>query len=183
MKKSIFKIATLILLVGFTTNTFAQTSAEITNASASARLIKAMTLEEDTKLDFGTIVIDGTAGSVTIGTDSDVIAPIGYANVVKSSYGDPSSRGKFSVTGTKNSTYVVSLPESITVTEITGAETMTIDNLTLRFDLDIANSSNNIGTLQTDHKDSFYVGGTLNISGTQEPGRYQGDYTVSVDYN
>lgn len=180
MKKSIFTIATIILLVGFTTNTFAQTSATVTGTTAGAKLIKPMTLTQISPLHFGTInVLTGAGGTVTLPSNST--DRVFSAGVAVSSVAPIATNAAYSVTGTKNVTYSLTLPTTITVTETLTTATMTISALTARFN--DAGADAVTSTLSATGTDSFTVGGTLTVGASQTGGVYAGTFNVTVDYN
>jgi hypothetical protein len=181
MKKSLFTFATILLLAGFTTNTFAQTSATVTGTSAGAKLIKPLTLTQTSPLHFGTInVLTGAGGTVKLPSNSTT--RVFSAGVSESTVAPNATNAAYNVTGTKNVTYALGLPESITVTEtITGSATMTIDSLTARFNG--AGTDAVTSTLSATGTDSFTVGGTLTIAPSQEGGIYAGTFNVTIDYN
>lgn len=185
MKKSNFTIATLILLVGFTTNTFAQdTRAEVLGTAAGAKLVKPMTLTEASPLHFGVINITAAAVGGTVILPSNSTTRSFTGGLIGSPVGPEATNAAYTVTGTKNSTYALSLPLTITVTGTDGEGTLTISNLKARFtningeDVDKVTSK-----LNASGEDSFKVGGTLTIPADKSPGIFAGSFDVSVDYN
>jgi hypothetical protein len=181
MKKSLFTFATILLLAGITTNTFAQTSATVNGTTAGAKLIKPLTLTQTSPLHFGTInVLTGAGGTVTLPSNSTT--RVFSAGVSASTVAPLATNAAYDVTGTKNVTYALTLPSNITVTEtITGSATMTIDSLTARFNG--ASGDAITSTLSATGTDSFTVGGTLTIAPGQEGGIYAGTFNVTIDYN
>ena len=171
----------ILLLAGFTTNTFAQTSATVTGTAAGAKLIKPLTLTQTSALHFGTInVLTGTGGTVTLPSNSTT--RVFSAGVSESTVAPLATNAAYDVTGTKNVTYALTLPSNITVTEtITGSATMTIDSLKARFNGASADAVTS--TLSATGTDSFTVGGTLTIAPSQEGGIYAGTFNVTIDYN
>jgi len=181
MKKSIFTFATILLIVGFTTNTFAQTSATVTGTAAGAKLIKPLTLTQTSPLHFGTInVLTGLGGTVTLPSNSTTREF--SAGVAESKVAPLATNAAYNVAGTKNVTYALSLPTSIIVTEtIDGTATMTINDLKARFNG--AEEDAVISKLSASGTDNFTVGGTLTIAPGQEGGVYAGAFNVTIDYN
>jgi len=80
----------------------------------------------------------------------------------------------FSVTGTPNANFAITLPASA-VTITNGVDTMTVDTWT----------TDAVGqqTLSASGTALFQVGGTLHIPAFAPLGAYAGSFTVSVDYN
>ena len=78
----------------------------------------------------------------------------------------------FSVTGEGSQTYAITLPSSATLTS--GGNTMTVDTFT--------HDAGGSPTL-SGGSDSFNVGATLQVGGSQAAGVYSGTYAVTVNYN
>jgi hypothetical protein len=80
--------------------------------------------------------------------------------------------GVFRVDGSPNRAIVVLLPNTITISN--GVETMKIDSIT-------DNRPRN-GKPRMDTNGVYYlnIGGTLNVNARQMPGKYTGDFTVTV---
>jgi hypothetical protein len=92
---------------------------------------------------------------------------------------------RFDLTGTVGDTYSITLPSSISVSVETGTgdKNMEIDALVIK--VDGAAETSNFSGIHTlaGGASHFLLGGTLNISETQEIGVYSGTYDVTVDYN
>ena len=142
-------------------------------ATATVEVLEALTLDNVDGLDFGTIVVDtGTpgGGTVTIGGSQGSTATCS-GQVICSGTSAPAS---FDVTGAAGQTVEINLPadnsvaldngngETITVTEFIAAQTVDLDATT--------------GDAR------FYVGGTIAIAGTESPGVYSANFSVSVNY-
>jgi hypothetical protein len=181
MKKKLLSLAAILAIGFFTSNVEAQTSSKVAATAAGAKLIQPMTLTEISPLHFGTInVLTGTGGTVLLpssnltrvfstGVASGVVAPL-------------PTNAAYDVTGTKNVTYALTLPSTITVVEsLTPTQTMTISLLKARFSG--AGEDAITSTLDGDGKDSFTLGGTLTVASAQMPGIYAATFAVSVDYN
>jgi len=181
MKKSIILFAAIAMIAGFSTKANAQTSATITGTTAGAKLIVPMAIFQDAPLHFGTInVLTGTAGTVVLPSNSTTRSFTG--GVAASSVAPLATNAAYHVTGTKNTTYALTLPSTITVTEtIGGTETMTISSLTARFNG--AGADAVTSTLSSTGTDNFTIGGTLTVAEDQEGGVYAGTFNVTVDYN
>ena len=181
MKKNLLSLTAILALGFFTCNVEAQTSAKVTGTAASAKLIKPMTLVETSPLHFGTINVLTFAGG-TVVLPSNSIARVFSAGVASGIVAPQPTNAAYNVTGTKNVTYALFLPSTITVTEsIDATETMTISDLKARFNG--KNVDAVVSTLSATGTDSFTVGGTLAVKAGQGTGIYAGSFDVSVDYN
>ena len=180
MKKNLLTLATILTVGFFTNNAMAQTKAEVIGTTAGAKLIKPMTLVQDSPLHFGTInVLTGVGGDVVLPSNS--IARVFDAGNASGIVAPAPTNAAYSVTGTKSTTYALNLPGTITVTDAVSAETMTISALKARFNGKSADAVTS--TLSADGDDSFTVGGTLTVGAGQATGTYAGTFNVSVDYN
>ena len=180
MKKSLLIFAALLIMAGFTTSVIGQTSATVTGTSAGVQLIVPMAISQDSPLHFGTVnLLAGAAGTVVLPSNSTVRTFTG--GVVASSVVPTPTNAAYHVTGTKNVTYALTLPVSITVTETGSAATMIINNLKARFNGKASDAVTS--TLSATGTDSFTVGGTLTVAASQVGGIYLGTFNVTVDYN
>ena len=78
--------------------------------------------------------------------------------------------GQFSVTGEPNQTVTVTLPSTVTLTS--GANTMTVSNLT----------SSPTPTFNASGQLTLSVGGDLALAANQKSGVYTGSYVITVNY-
>ncbi|SDX15837.1 DUF4402 domain-containing protein [Flavobacterium degerlachei] len=181
MKKNLLTLATILTIGFFTNNAMAQTSAEVSTTTAGAKLIKPMTLVQDSPLHFGTInVLAGAGGTVVMNSDSNSRT---FSSGVASGIVAPApTNAAYTVTGTKNVTYALTLPTTIVVAEtLVPANTMTISALKARFNGESVDAVTS--TLSATGTDSFTVGGTLTVAASQNAGIYAATFKVSVDYN
>jgi len=132
-------------------------------ANAKARIAGAISISETTQLNFGGIV-GGTAGTVAVPATGGAAT---FTSVTAADSG--ATRAVFAITGDTGLTYTVTYPTSFTV------GTMTVDTITT--------SSASGTTTLTGGSDTFYIGGTLHVAGTEANGAYTGTYAVSVAYN
>ena len=181
MKTNLLSLAAILSIGFFTSNLEAQTSATVGATTAGAKLIKPMTLSETSPLHFGTInVLTGDGGTVQLPSSS--ITRVFSTGVASGVVNPQPTNAAYGVTGTKNVTYALVLPSTITVTESIGStETMTISDLKARFSGALGDAITS--TLSATGTDSFKVGGTLTVASAQMPGIYAGTFAVSVDYN
>lgn len=135
-------------------------------ASATAKILRPLTLEAKQNLDFGTIVLSGTAftnqavsisqaGVVTCGTTPGLMTCIGSPQPAI-----------YKLTGTNNAIVKITCP----------AFTMGTLNFTPIFPatVDLGSSGNN-GT-------NFSIGGSIAVSSTTPDGVYTGTFNVTADY-
>jgi len=181
--KKIILFAAVVLMAGFSTTAMA---ADVTSKSltvdAGAQLIVPMTLVQGTPLHFGTInLLAGAAGTVILNT----AGVRSFTGVAESLVIPHATNATFTVGGTKNETYALTLPETITVTESgVGATTMTISALTVKFGTAAEKTAVAATSVLSDTgADSFIVGGTLTVTVAQAGGIYAGTFPVTVDYN
>ena len=162
-----------IAILGFTAVSFGQVVSTATaSATASGTLVTAVSIVKTAgalnggNMNFGSIVA-GTAGTVVLTTadarSSATLALVAIGTV---------SAAHFTIGGTIGQTYSVTVPTSVTVSN--GGTNMTIDNFT----------QSSSGTLAA-ATETFGVGATLNVVGTEAAGLYTTStpFNVRVDYN
>jgi hypothetical protein len=181
MKKNLLSLTAILSIGFFTSNVEAQTSAKVTGTTAGAKLIQPMTLTQTSPLHFGTInVLTGAGGTVLL--PSNNAAGRVFGTGVAASTVDPQpTNAAYNVLGTKNTTYALVLPSTITVVETQSSESMTIGLLKARFKDALGDAITS--KLSQTGTDSFTVGGTLTVAASQTPGVYAGTFDVTVDYN
>ncbi len=180
MKKTIIIFFAIILIAAFSSTVMAQTSAT-TSASAGSKLIVPMTITKTSDLHFGTInLLTGAGGTVTLPSNSTTREF--SSGVAASTVAPLPTNAAYDVTGTMSTTYALTLPSTITVTETVGSTaTMTISDLTARFNGASADAVTS--TLSATGTDNFTVGGKLTVAASQVAGVYAGTFDVTVDYN
>jgi len=133
--------------------------------NADAQIQQAISIVEDTTMDFGTIAVDGTGGTVTITAAGSVSGPVGY------SFSGTPAAGAFTASG--DATTAVTI--SFTAGSLTGPGTaMTLNNFT--HDAGGTPTTDGVGDL------TFNVGADLVTNAVQTSGAYSGTYTVTVNY-
>lgn len=179
--------AAIVLMAGFSTTIMAQTSAEVAATPAGAVLIVPMGLVQDAPLHFGSITMTATLAASTVTLPSNSITRVFTGTAAAAGVGsDPAMNAAYSVTGTHDETYALTLPgdTDITLTETgTGAVglSMTVTAFTARFNT--AGVDATTSTLSATGTDNFTLGATLNIPALQTGGVYAGTFPVIVDYN
>ena len=150
------------------------------SADGEATIVPDGQLTKLQDLDFGRIVPTGAGGVVTIDAATGTIASVGNITLVSPSAHRAFFRSRVPV----DTVMVFSLDASVTLTRVSGTETMTatltyapVAGLTpeLLFGLPIGQKANATEQLVA-------VGGALTVSGTQEPGLYSGTFNLSVAY-
>ncbi|MGB3712743.1 MAG: DUF4402 domain-containing protein [Erythrobacter sp.] len=158
--------------------------ADTATADASAEVLDALTLDNDTALDFGTMVVEG-AGAVTLSPDGSAAGDLTCSDPDIVCSGTTSVAG-FTVEGTQSKAVTINLPSNTielrhpSWTAATDAQhSIELDNFTA--------SDNGVGgpevTLDVNGVATFEVGGTINLGGTEEAGVFSGTFDVSVEYS
>lgn len=150
---------------------FAQTE----NTSVYANLVNPISITETRLLHFGTISVSASNPGTCI------VAPAGTrtatGGVVLANVSPTATSAAYTVTGTANLTYSITLPSTnVTATRNGGAETLTVNTFT-------SSKAGNIGVLSGSASDTFTVGATLQVTAGQVAGLYQGNFNVTVAYN
>jgi len=104
----------------------------------------------------GTVVLD-TGGGRTVTGDAEAVA------------GGTVQAGTYDVSGSGTKAYTISLPVSAVITD--GTNNMTVNGF-----------NHNATEVLTAGAETFNVGATLNISGSQAPNPYSGTYPLTVNY-
>jgi Mat/Ecp fimbriae major subunit len=157
-------------LVGsvFAAAALAGTSAQAATASAtaSANILTQVTVTKTADLDFGTIAIGTSGGTVTVGnTDNRTCG----AGLVCSA---AVTSAKFDIAGAASQLVGISIDPSVTLNRTGGGASM---SATL-------STSASTATLSGTGTSNFAAGGVLTVSGTQQAGAYAGTFNVTVNY-
>jgi hypothetical protein len=178
MKKLSMLIVAIILVAGMTTTVMAQTGATATT-DAGAVIITPIALAQVTPLHFGVMSVKtGDPGTCVLSTVG-VRTATGGVNL--SAQAPAATNAAYTVAGQISTTYALTLPLTITVTRVSGSETMLIGTLVARFNL--TGPDKVTSTLNPSGADSFTVGGTLSVAAAQVAGVYAGTFAVTVAYN
>ncbi|TQV74409.1 DUF4402 domain-containing protein [Denitrobaculum tricleocarpae] len=133
--------------------------------NASAQIQQAISIVENTPMDFGNVAVDGSGGTVTISTAGAVTGPAGY------SFSGSPAAGNFTASGDASTAVTI----SFTAGTLTGPGTaMTINNFT--------NDAGGTPTTDGAGDLAFNVGADLVVNAAQASGAYAGTYTVTVNY-
>lgn len=176
------------MMAGFSTTVIAQTKSNEINNDASAILIIPLKLVKVNPLNFGTVNLGvGVLGSVTLSALGG--APSFTGGVTTSSFKSTPSVATYTVAGTFNQTYALTIDPEITLTAATGAltgvKTMIVNALTVSYvnSPALRAAGGSVSTLSPEGVDGFSIGGTLNLVDGQAGGAYTGIFKASVDYN
>jgi hypothetical protein len=168
MKNLIILIA-LLLVVGFSTNAFAQATA---TASTTATIVTPIGISKAVDMNFGNIATNGAVGTVVLST-SGTRTPSG--GVTLPATAGTVTAASFSVTGSGTYTYTISLPASpITLAGTTAGVTAGT----------FVSNPAATGAL-TAGAQTVLVGATLNLPVSVVAGSYTNaaGLTVTVNYN
>lgn len=142
------------------------------SATATAKIVKPLTLSWVQDLDLGTIMLSG-AGAWTganVGISRTGVFSCPNSNVTCSG---PTQDAKYKVTGTNNQTVTVFAPNVTLVNQNDNTKTllMTVDSPGT---VALGNSGNSGLT--------FGLGGSISVASTTTDGVYLGTFNVTVDY-
>lgn len=165
----IFTIA--VALVGFVSSSFAQESA---TATASATIVTPISITRNVDLKFGNVAVQSATGGTVVLDTAGVRTPTD--GVTLPAITGIVSAASFTIGGTANYAYGVTLPSSVTLNS--GGNTMTADVFT-------SNPSGLGGVLSAGGSQTLKVGATLNVAAAQAAGSYLSTtpFTVTVVYN
>jgi hypothetical protein len=143
----------------------------ICDENSSCECVKiTFTVSKIENLGFGTMTTTGvSSGSITVNPSTNTRSYNGSVIPIGSDYG----RAVFKVTGKANKNFSISLPSTIVIKNQNNHQA-TISNMTYH---------PTPGNLRTDAsgKADVYVGGQLQISGSDAGGDYSGDFTITAD--
>jgi hypothetical protein len=169
-------------LLGFSPPTLAQPGAQ-TTGSAQAEVVIPISTVPLADLSFGSIMI-GPAGSGTVEVAPDG-APPRYANTARSICSGEADcaphPAHFAVSGDPNRSYLVSLPDRIVAYGVQIGAGLPVIAMTMRSVN--APSVTNRGQLDSAGRDSFFVGGVLQVPGGTRPDVFRAELPVIVTYN
>lgn len=139
-------------------------------APVSARIISTVNLLTLSGMRFGEVSASNMPGTIVLEPGGARTSNQG-ATLNSAVPGGPAS---FEVIGDPSSTFIITLPVSVTLTSASG-ENMEVDRFT---SLPAATGQLDAGGRQT-----LFVGGTLNVNANQLYGNYSGVMSVTVEYN
>jgi hypothetical protein len=171
MTKIVRLTAAVAALVLSTTPAMAQT-APVKQATASAKIVKPLTLTWVQDLDLGTILLSGASAwtGATVGVSRAGVFSCTNSNVTCSG---ATKVAKYKVTGTNNQVVTINAG-SVTMTnqnDNTNTLVMTVDSPGT---VNLSNSGN-VGL-------EFALGGSISVASTTADGVYLGTFNVTVNY-
>lgn len=139
------------------------------NATATARIIKPLTLTSVQNLDLGSITLTGS-GATTVGISRGGTFSCPAGNVTCN--GTPQV-ALYRVTGVNNQSVTVTAGDVVLENQADTSITMMLD-VDAPATVNLGNSGN-AGT-------NFPIGGSITVDGTTSEGTYVGDFEVTVNY-
>jgi len=132
------------------------------------KLVFPVTIDKVSDLEFGRLSVGGAGGTA-------VVAPAGTLSVTGDvvDEGGTVTAAEFDVTGHFLLDYDIILPTSTVLSS--GGDTMVVNTF-------VSDKPGNSGDIPLSGEDSFKVGATLNVGGSQATGTYNGTFDVSVAY-
>ncbi len=157
--------------ISFITGTFLPALALFAAAVLSANAVNAQTVVENRAMDFATAATSGeSTGSIILATDGSTTATGSAVDM-----GGQSRSSKFTITGTKNTNVIITLPSGPQQVS-NGGSTATMHSFV---SIPAAGTPQSLGG---NGRLVFEVGATLDLSPGQAGGNYTGTFNVFVDY-
>lgn len=153
-------------------------------ATARGTVLRPLSVTNDEPLDFGTILVDGTAaGWVEVGAEDGSRTTDGAGGVVLVAL-QPGGRAVFTVTASQSQTV------DLTLTPPTGMVLNHVDGSGNQVDITEFHLDNTASGVLTDSRTAgnggtlvVGVGGRFQIDATQPNGVYQADFSLTAEYN
>ena len=149
-------------------------------ADASAFLVTPLSFVKQTDLDFGQIIASNTAGTVTMDSTGAVTTTGGVTQVDGTQI-----PARFWGYGTFNQRVLINIDaNTYTLTRQGGTETMLMDQVTIGSSPPIIIGTNprRFRIANPDGYFSFTIAGRLQVGADQAPGIYEGEFTVTLEY-
>lgn len=179
VKQNSLKIALIcVIALGASALGGAASAANNASATVAANVVTPIAITKSVDLVFGNFYAGGTAGTISVNTDSARTVSGGVLSAIG---GAAPAAAKFDVVGTAAATYSISYAAGVT---LTGPGTAMA--LTQVSDLTAAGGASGLvasGTLSAGGAQSIYIGGTLAVAANQLAGAYTGSISATVDYN
>ena len=177
MKTKFFTLA--IAILGFTSASFAQSTATNATANASATLLTPLSITKSVDLNFGNIASSNETGTAILSTAGVVTRTGGVAVLT----GIQATAAKFTVTGDAAQKFTMTAPASIGLSSGTGDPL----NLVLEYKTDLGatlTAPSATGVVLTGGSRDIFVGGTLTVPANTVAGTYTNttDLKITVAY-
>ncbi len=150
------------------------------SASAEAFLVTPLSFVKELDLDFGQIIPGGSAGTVTMDSTGAVTTAGGVLQV-----DGTQQPARFWGYGSFNQIVIINVDaNSYTLTRQGGTETMIMDQVLIgsRPPINITTNPRRFRIANPDGYFSFTMAGRLQVAARQEPGIYEGQFTVTLEY-
>lgn len=177
MKKLLLIFAVVLFTAGFATKVSAQFVTE--SNQAGGEIITPITLNAVNELEFGRFATGTIGGTVELTPAPTTTVTPSTTDITKVAGGAPRTAASYTVTGAAGHYYTIGLPTEAVTLDGSNGGTMTVTYFT---SYSVNGAVATVGLL-TGGSDTFYVGGTLNINGSQTEGLYSGSFDVTVQYN
>ena len=151
----------------------APAAAGIVAAETRIFVLEPLSLLNVQPLSFGDISAGAAAGTVVVNPDTNGRTVTGGVAAL----GGTVTAARFLGTGSANSNVaIIREPRGqITITRVSGTETMIVDTFTVE-------GGNGARQIRNDRVLDFRIGGTLRVGANQREGTYRGTFEVIVDY-
>jgi hypothetical protein len=177
MKKQLLSLVAIFMIAGISNNLMAQESAI---ALAEATIVTPISILKTQDMNFGNVAVQSASGGTVVLTPAGVRSVTGDVTLPTTATGTVTA-ANFTVGGNGVYTFSIDLPSSITLTRVSGTETMTVGTFTSNGDVATGDTTATLvgGTF------TLNVGATLNVAAAQVAGVYTNtaDLTVTVNYN
>lgn len=171
MKNKMTKLLGLVtVLAAFSTGVNAQATA---TATGTAVIITPISITKVDDMHFGNLAVQAATGGTAILSPAGAVTTTG--GVTSPAVQGSRKAASFTVNGDGTRTFSITLPSTITLTRLTGTETMSAGTFT--------SSPTPTGTLAGGTA-TLTVGATLTVAAAQVPGTYVSpNFDVTVNYN
>lgn len=162
-----------------------EAAAASANVTTNATVVAPLATGATTALDFGALITDATGYTVQV-TNDGMGAYMRGSSATLPTYNE-GAVGTIALSGGAGAAYEVTAPATVTLTRVSGTETMDVSAIefmvgytSLGTDSDI--DGNMEGTLDGTGNLTLQVGGTLTVGANQVAGSYTGTMAVTVNY-
>lgn len=158
----------------------ATASAAQTNGAAESVVVRPMTLVKTDDLEFGSLIIGTTSGTLTINAATNARSATGGVTLVGSGH-----RATFQGAASVGAVVVITGSNTATLARAGGLAAPLLANLTRTAGSGVTTLTIPlIGTVTivSTGVQTYYVGGTLNVPPNQMEGDYSGTFTLTVNY-
>ncbi|MEI7660829.1 MAG: DUF4402 domain-containing protein [Bacteroidota bacterium] len=178
MKKPII-IGVIIFLAAFPT-TFRAQSQNIAVTTVGTTIVKALTLTQSAPLHFGSMSIPTAPVNVVLTTSNNRFSS-SPSNITLLSQSPVSENATYTVAGSNDATYAITLPSNGIVSISNGSKQIDIVDFVAH--TASAGVDGSAGHLDGAGTDSFSVGATIKLENEQPYGNYTGTFGITVNYN